>query len=103
MDKRDKTHINIMNSLNKDGGNSVTDIDIGFTEKYRIFCCYQMFNKFISLLLLLFLLPSIQTLNPICSLCHEIFKAIQHSIPLTPPVFLADAIGTTFCAKKHLQ
>jgi hypothetical protein len=37
MDKRDKTHINIMNSLNKDGGNSVTDIDIGFTEKYRIF------------------------------------------------------------------
>jgi len=38
MDKRDKTHINIMNSLSKDDPNSVPDIDIGFTEKYRIFC-----------------------------------------------------------------
>jgi sphingomyelin phosphodiesterase len=62
-----------------------------------------MLNRLAPLFLLLLLVPSLRAVNPICVLCHEVARAIQHAVPLQPPVILADVIGTTVCARQHMQ
>lgn len=43
------------------------------------------------------------TVNPVCSLCHEIVGLYQHSIPRKPTEIALDLIGTAYCTKKKLQ
>lgn len=55
------------------------------------------------LLVTILLIHSSQSFNPICSICHDIVKLLQKSVPHQPSEFIVDQIAILVCTQKHLQ
>lgn len=52
---------------------------------------------------LAFAVSDLTVVNPVCIVCHDMVRLLQHSVPRRPAEQVLDIIGTTYCTKKHLQ
>lgn len=58
---------------------------------------------FIFTLFLISASAQLDAINPVCTVCHNIVKEYQRSIPRRPTEITLNLIATTYCTQKKLQ